>query len=455
MFTSGYAEAKQERTSIQDVSPVAMATILDYAYTGRLQMEPDQVQAVIFPCHRAVLASCSPYFRGMFTSGYAEAKQERTSIQDVSPVAMATILDYAYTGRLQMEPDQVDFVCKEAVEYMKNHLDVSNCADVLMYADMLGDLDLVEYSGRYIASRFNKVVLQPSFLQLPLALLQSLLTRDDLLTNSEDDVVQAALRWVEFDQDERLRHLPNLCRSFRHSFLSSNQLVDLEKKCPSSDIKLVYSDRTTRRLGQARTEMQIFLRDDSTKSAPCYNPSTGELYTMNMPDDSVGYSMVVTPRDDLYVAGGVVNCQKIPHDFKGCKKLKTFYEYNHLLNTWEQRCDMISPRVRCGLVHMKGYIYAIGGDDAKKTVERYDPSRDEWTTIPPLPHPMSMYFSSVALRDSVYVISDFMLEKDVLGTEALYGGGTVNFPFGSSSLNCEPCVMVDPLSDDGLLVVGR
>ncbi|XP_078609083.1 kelch repeat and BTB domain-containing protein 2-like [Branchiostoma floridae x Branchiostoma japonicum] len=371
-----------------------------------------------FPCHRAVLASCSPYFRGMFTSGYAEAKQERVSIRDVSPVAMATILHYAYTGCLQTEPDQVqavmsaakllqvDFVCNEAADYMKNHLDVSNCADVLMYADMLGDLVLVEYCRRYIASKFNQVALQPSFLQLPLALLQSLLNRDDLLTNSEDDVVQAALRWVEFDQEERLRHLPNLCLSFRDFFLSSKQLVELEKKFPSTDIKLVYSDSTTRRLGQARTEMQIFLRDDSTKSAPCYDPSTGELYTMNMPDNVVGFSMAVTPRDELYVAGGVVNCQKIPHDFKGCKKLKTFYEYNHLLNTWEQRCDIISPRVRCALVYLKGYIYAIGGDDAKKKAERYDPSRDEWTTVPPLPRPMYRNFCSVALGDSIYVIGE-------------------------------------------------
>ncbi|XP_035687594.1 kelch repeat and BTB domain-containing protein 8-like isoform X1 [Branchiostoma floridae] len=124
-----------------------------------------EVEGRSFPCHRAVLASCSPYFRGMFTSGYAEARQERISIQGVSEVAMATILGYAYTGCLQMEPDQVqavmsaarllqvDFVCCKAAEYMKNHLDVSNCADVLMYADMMGDQALMESCRTYIASR--------------------------------------------------------------------------------------------------------------------------------------------------------------------------------------------------------------------------------------------------------------------------------------------------------------
>ncbi|XP_035687595.1 kelch repeat and BTB domain-containing protein 8-like isoform X2 [Branchiostoma floridae] len=117
-----------------------------------------EVEGRSFPCHRAVLASCSPYFRGMFTSGYAEARQERISIQGVSEVAMATILGYAYTGCLQMEPDQVQAVMSaarllQAAEYMKNHLDVSNCADVLMYADMMGDQALMESCRTYIASR--------------------------------------------------------------------------------------------------------------------------------------------------------------------------------------------------------------------------------------------------------------------------------------------------------------
>ncbi|XP_035665890.1 kelch repeat and BTB domain-containing protein 12-like [Branchiostoma floridae] len=122
-----------------------------------------EVEGRSFPCHRAVLASCSPYFRSMFTSGYKEAKQEKITIKEVSKVTVATILDYAYTGRLKMEPDQVqavmsaarllqiDFVYRKAADYMKDHLDMSNCADVLMYADMLGDVGLQEASGRYIA----------------------------------------------------------------------------------------------------------------------------------------------------------------------------------------------------------------------------------------------------------------------------------------------------------------
>ncbi|XP_066273214.1 kelch repeat and BTB domain-containing protein 8-like isoform X5 [Branchiostoma lanceolatum] len=277
-----------------------------------------EVEGRCFPCHRAVLASCIPYFQGMFASGYTEAKQERIHIQDVSEVAMATILDYAYTGCLQTEPDQVqavmsaaglfqvDFVCRHMAEYMEDHLDVFNCADVFIYADMLGNLGLRAASERHIASRFNQVALQPSFLQLSLPLLQSLLNRDDLLANSEDDIVQVVLRWITFNHEERMQHLPAICRSLRRSFISSKYLAELERKCPSTDCKLAYSDSTTQRLGQTRTEMHILIREQIVDVgcvwfAPCYDPSTGKFYTTNMPDKLATFDIAVTSEDELYM----------------------------------------------------------------------------------------------------------------------------------------------------------
>ncbi|XP_078581137.1 kelch repeat and BTB domain-containing protein 8-like isoform X2 [Branchiostoma floridae x Branchiostoma japonicum] len=363
------------------------------------------VEGRSFPCHRAILASCSPYFRSMFTSGYAEAKQERICIQDVSEVAMATILDYAYTGCLQTEPDQVQsvmsaaglfqvgFVCCKAAEYMRDLLDVSNCVDVLMYADMQGNQALLESSKRYIASRFNQVALQPSFLQLPLPLLKSLLDRDDLMTNSENDVVQAALRWIEFDK-ERLEHLPVLCTSFRCASLKRKLRKGLESKVSTTDCKLVYSDSTVERLGQKRTKMLIFLKADyqgaiSMPSTPCYDPSRFKI----------NFSMTVTPDNELYLAGhidGVRNGEKVSE--------KAFYQYNPLLNTWESRCEMISPKNGCSLVYLNGYIYAIAGTRGS-TVERYDPSCDKWMSVPSLPS-STCSFCAVPLDNNIYVISD-------------------------------------------------
>ncbi|XP_078588999.1 kelch repeat and BTB domain-containing protein 2-like [Branchiostoma floridae x Branchiostoma japonicum] len=225
------------------------------------------------------------------------------------------------------------------------------------------------------------------------------------MTNSEDNVVQGALRWVDFNQEDRLQHLSTLCKSLRQSLISTKLCAEIESKLLSTDSRLVYSDSTAKRLGQVRTELQVFLRESwlEDDSAPCYDPSTGRLYAMNMPEnlDSFSKSVTVTTDDELYLAGDIVTRRETGMD----DRQKKFYQYNHLLNTWEPRCEMITPRVSCGLVYLKGYIYAIGGDDTKETAERYDPSSDEWTSIPPLPQPMSSEFCAVTVDDSIYVIS--------------------------------------------------
>ncbi|KAI8507877.1 Kelch repeat and BTB domain-containing protein 8 [Branchiostoma belcheri] len=412
-------------------NPVHPSTVLRELNSLRKEAELTdvvlEVEGKSFPCHRAVLASCSPYFRAMFTSSYAEARQDRITIQDVSEVAMATILDYAYTGRLETEPDQVqavmsaagllqvDFVCRKASEYMKEHLDVSNCADVLMYADMQGDSDLVEDSERYIASRFNQAVLQPSFLQLSLSQLRSLLESDDLITQSEDDVVQAALRWIDFNQAERSQHLPALCKTLRQPFISSKQREEIESRhLSSSGGTLVYNESTTQRLGQKRTEMQIILTcyfddidGDGHPYVPCYNPATGAPYAIDLPDNIPRYysmlSMATTPDGDLYLATDIDTTRRCGQEL-GTNKERKFYLYNHLLDTWEPKCEMIAKTARCELVFLEGYIYAIGGDDEKGMAERYDPGRDKWTSIPPFPYPVSSGLCTVALGDSIYVI---------------------------------------------------
>ncbi|XP_035663992.1 kelch repeat and BTB domain-containing protein 2-like [Branchiostoma floridae] len=152
--------------------------------------------------------------------------------------------------------------------------------------------------------------------------------------------------------------------------------------------------------------MQIFprllkegiLEQGHHRVAPCYDPSTGRQHTMDIPRHLESISLTATPDDKLYLA------EYISRRMVQFGRQKALYQYNHLSNTWEPRCEMISPRARCGLVYLKGYIYAIGGDDTKVTAERYDLSSDEWTWIPAIPHPMSSELCAVTLNDCIYVI---------------------------------------------------
>ncbi|NMC11733.1 MAG: hypothetical protein GYA34_02495, partial [Chloroflexi bacterium] len=77
---------------------------------------------------------------------------------------------------------------------------------------------------------------------------------------------------------------------------------------------------------------------------------------------------------------------------------KTFAENNQTLPTpspiprWWEKASMITPRKNMAVVAYENQIYAIGGETVSgitNVVEKYDLTTDAWTTITPLPMPLS------------------------------------------------------------------
>ena len=59
--------------------------------------------------------------------------------------------------------------------------------------------------------------------------------------------------------------------------------------------------------------------------------------------------------------------------------------YSPINNTWQMISNMRVPRDACGVCLMGDRIYVVGGysdeDEDNKTVEVYNPDRDEWTEV--------------------------------------------------------------------------
>ncbi|XP_071005305.1 zinc finger and BTB domain-containing protein 7A-like isoform X1 [Oncorhynchus clarkii lewisi] len=60
-----------------------------------------------FPAHRSVLASCSPYFYKLFTSGPTADQQHVYSIDFMAAEALGALLDFAYTATLTVSHSSV------------------------------------------------------------------------------------------------------------------------------------------------------------------------------------------------------------------------------------------------------------------------------------------------------------------------------------------------------------
>jgi len=55
-----------------------------------------------FFCHRAILAASSCYFHAMFTTSLAESRQSDVRLHEVDAESVNALIDYAYTGRVQI-----------------------------------------------------------------------------------------------------------------------------------------------------------------------------------------------------------------------------------------------------------------------------------------------------------------------------------------------------------------
>lgn len=98
----------------------------------------------------------------------------------------------------------------------------------------------------------------------------------------------------------------------------------------------------------------------------------------------------------IYVAGG----QATP-DLHLC----SVECYNPVDNKWTKIANMNFPRSNFALAESKGMLYAIGHH---KSVERYDPVRDVWTTVRTKFNCFNMYFSNLAIKIKLlFVHTDF------------------------------------------------
>jgi hypothetical protein len=60
--------------------------------------------------HRLVLSACSEYFAAMFSSGLKESYQAEVELHDVDPDALQELVQYCYTGCLELKEETVEII---------------------------------------------------------------------------------------------------------------------------------------------------------------------------------------------------------------------------------------------------------------------------------------------------------------------------------------------------------
>lgn len=126
-------------------------------------------KVVDFPAHKIVLASCSPFFRAMFTNNFTECHAKEITIKDMCPIVMQRLIEFAYSSRITVGEKcvlhvlmaamryQMEDVSKACSDFLEKHLDPCNVIGISNFAEQIGCTELHKKGREFINNHFSEV----------------------------------------------------------------------------------------------------------------------------------------------------------------------------------------------------------------------------------------------------------------------------------------------------------
>ncbi|KAJ4448640.1 hypothetical protein ANN_00030 [Periplaneta americana] len=365
-----------------------------------------------FSAHRIVLAATIPYFNAMFTHDMVESKQRDITIQGIEAVALEALINFAYSGRVILDNNNVQSVMVGAsflqlhkvrdacADFLKRRFHPNNVLGIRSFADTLGCTPLVEEADKYIQQYFHDVSMSDEYFSLSCTDLLSIVRRDELHVFSEEQVFEAVMRWVKKEPDMRRKDLPRLLATVRMPLLTPHYLADrvaVEELIRTShecrDLldeardyhlmperrSLLQSFRTRPRccnyiMGHIFAVGGLTKSGDSLSTVEVFDPIVGRWQlaeAMSMLRSRVGVAVM---RNRLYAFGG----------YNGCDRLSTVEVFDPQKRMWSRVSPMHCKRSAVGAAALNDCLYVCGGYDgvtSLNTVECYQPDKDEWSVV--------------------------------------------------------------------------
>ena len=181
--------------------------------------------------HRCVLYAASDYFKALFTTDMQERDAKEIVLKDVSGTILNQLIHFCYTLQISIAEDNVEAILAAAnfyginklvtmcCEFYQNHLEISNALAYLTMAHAYDLVDFREQTEKFVFRRFLEILEDASFIRLTAENLLELLKRNEIAVKSEEDIFNAAVKWIDEDQDGRKQHFPMLMDALRMSQL--------------------------------------------------------------------------------------------------------------------------------------------------------------------------------------------------------------------------------------------
>ncbi|KAJ5067197.1 pep-cterm sorting domain-containing protein [Anaeramoeba ignava] len=207
---------------------------------------------ISFKTHKSILSSRSEYFKTLFKSKMKEYQENKLILKDVSSSILFSILNYFYSGKIEINSENVieilifssKYLIDELIEissnFIKKNLQIETIIDVLKLSESMNLNHLLDFSYQFIFENFTKFIKTSFFLELEENHLNLILSNDILLTN-EFELFQSIIKWgkhklninqeKENEEEEQLqKQISNIIEKIRFIDFSKEELEDTLKQ---------------------------------------------------------------------------------------------------------------------------------------------------------------------------------------------------------------------------------
>lgn len=376
-------------------------------------------------CHRIILAASSPYFRAMFSHNLREGRDFRVSFQEVSPWTMKRIIDYVYTGNLEITTENAQellsagslfefpAIVAACCDFLKQQLHISNCLGIEEFAMIHSCKKLQDEAHKFVLENFSSVLECDEFLHLSLNRLKDYIASDWIEVQVEDTVYEAVMKWINYDIDERRSDLLELLEEVRLPVVDLNKLAAIEhdslvKSMPDC-LKLVLEAKEQHasihdQHGRRRRSMQncqvhprpstvateklVVIGGQGTRSVEMYDPQKEKWSDLPVfPKSATSYS-VCAVSNSIVVTGGIFENRIISDVWK----------FDSVKRIWIEMPPLLKPRARHSSGVLQDRLFVLGGITYETTssiidldtIESYDSKIKAWTVVGNSPFPRSL-----------------------------------------------------------------
>ncbi|XP_052816235.1 kelch-like protein 26 [Mya arenaria] len=394
------------------------------------------------PAHRVVLASCSDYFRAMFTDGLLECQLDEIRLIGVTAAGMRALIDFAYSSRIDINEDNVeDVLCaanhvqlipvvEACVNFLKSHLSLSCCVDLLNIAELFTLHDLKDFTYKYICKNLATFGVSSEFLQLSFSQLETLLDMDYPVNCSECDVLSFVIGWIVHHHGYTWNEIGKILDKINRLSVDHQDLPNIPNFCDFD--RLCIENESFKLFASSLDLNQMSVNDkglvpglvnirgfhESVVVCGGFKPGLGMSNSVQWYDGVSGkmQSLTTVPHveqcnfgvsvmeNKLFIVGGCYNddqMEEIVHGFGFC--------YDPAKNVWKNIPPMNMERCRFYLGTVGSKLFAIGGDPSASMdtgdfahCECFDLETQTWQEIAPLPG-NRMEHAGTALDNCLYV----------------------------------------------------